>query len=316
MMALHKKALSRYRGRRHERQFRNASVMSETDAGLFLQQRISDGTPLMVSRFSTCEINVLNVYRQRRRGGLARRVQGLLTNVPASYTEKIRFQARNNAGIFPETDAGLDQFSEITLDACSCMDVLGIWSSPLRLEETLQRERCPAATLIPLHAIDPYAKPEPWSAVLKGRKVLVIHPFEESIRKQYLKRELLFPGRDVLPVFDLKTLKAVQSAAGSKVEFATWAEALESMKNRMAEIDFDVALIGAGAYGLPLAAHARKLGRQAVHMGGMLQLLFGIKGARWDSRPEISRLYNEHWTRPLPEETPVQSGRVEEGCYW
>ena len=315
-MALHKQALSKFRGWRHERQFRTVSVMEEQAASRFIRDQISAGEPLMISRFSTCETNVLNAYRQRQRSRLSRQVHGLLTNVPVDYTDTIRFQARNNAGIFPETDEGLDRFSEITLDACTRIDVLGIWSHSLRLEETLYREQCPSATLIPLHAIDPYDQTEPWSAILQGKKVLVVHPFEKSIQRQYLKRELLFPGRAVLPEFDLKTVKAVQSAAGSTVEFATWADALASMQSRIAEVDFDVALIGAGAYGLPLAAHVKDLGKQAVHMGGMLQLLFGIKGGRWDSRPEISDLYNEHWTRPLPEETPAQSGKVEEGCYW
>ena len=145
---------------------------------------------------------------------------------------------------------------------------------------------------------------------------MVIHPFEESIRKQYLKRELLFSGTEVFPEFEIKTIKAVQSAAGNSVEFKSWVEAFDAMKAQMDQIDFDIALIGAGAYGLPLAAHAKTLGKQAVHMGGALQILFGIKGGRWDENPEINCFYNEHWTRPLPEETPAQSGQVEEGCYW
>ncbi len=315
-MALHKQALTRFRKRRHDRQFRRVPVLVPQAASLFLQERISGSDPLMVSRFSTCEMNVLNAHRQRLRNAPTRRITSLLTGVPPDYTKKIRFQAQNNAGVFPATDEGLDYFAQITLKACARIDVLGIWSNSLRLEETLFREQCPTATLIPLHAIDPYDQSEPWSAVLKGKKVLVIHPFEESIQKQYLKRDLLFPGRDVLPDFELKTVRAVQSAAGGTVEFSCWADALEAMKTQVAATDFDIALIGAGAYGLPLAAHIKDLGKQAVHMGGMLQLLFGIKGARWDSRPEISELYNEHWVRPLSSETPQSFQNVEEGCYW
>ncbi len=270
----------------------------------------------MVSRFSTCEINVLNAYRQRKRTGLSKRLSHLLTGMPVDYTDKVRFQARNNAGIFPETDDGLDRFAQITLHACEQIDLLGVWSNPLKLEEKLYRERCPSATLIPLHAIDPYDQPEPWTSALRGKKVLVIHPFEESIQKQYLKRELLFSSVDVLPGFELKTIKAVQSAAGSSVEFESWVEALDFMKVQIDSVDFDVALVGAGAYGLPLAAHVKEVGKQAVHMGGALQLLFGIKGARWDQRSEVNSFYNERWVRPLPGETPQQSDRIEEGCYW
>lgn len=44
------------------------------------------------------------------------------------------------------------------------------------------------------------------------------------------------------------------------------------------KINFDTAIIGCGAYGMPLAAQIKNAGRQAIHLGGAVQLLFGIKG--------------------------------------
>jgi phytoene dehydrogenase-like protein len=81
-------------------------------------------------------------------------------------------------------------------------------------------------------------------------------------------------------------------------------------------LDFDVAIIGAGAYGLPLAAHIKRLGKKAIQLGGATQILFGIRGRRWDRMPFFQGLYNEHWVRPLPEETPLNFQSVEDGCYW
>ena len=269
----------------------------------------------MVSRFGACEINVLNTYRQRCRNPVSQQVHRLLTGVPAEYTEKIRFAASNNAGIFPATDETLDRFAQITMNACRSIDILGVWRF-LRLEESLQKKTCPNAALTQPRAVEPYYHSLPWSSALAGKKVLVIHPFEKSIQAQYLKREHLFPSSDVLPEFELKTLRAIQSAAGNDVEFASWADAFEFMTSQIDQIDFDIALIGAGAYGLPLAAHIRNLGKQAIHMGGAVQIFFGIKGGRWDENPKINRFYNEHWVRPLPEETPAKSDGVEEGCYW
>ena len=46
--------------------------------------------------------------------------------------------------------------------------------------------------------------------------------------------------------------------------------------------DYDICLIGAGAYGFPLAAHVKRKGKKAIHLGGALQLLFGVKGKRWE----------------------------------
>ena len=81
--------------------------------------------------------------------------------------------------------------------------------------------------------------------------------------------------------------------------------------------EFDVALIACGAYGLPLAARLREAGKQAVHVGGALQLLFGIRGTRWDDFSLLKPFYNEAWRYPLESEhLKTDSKGVENGCYW
>ena len=82
------------------------------------------------------------------------------------------------------------------------------------------------------------------------------------------------------------------------------------------DVDFDIAIIGAGAYGLPLCSYVKLKGKKAIHMGGATQILFGIKGMRWDSHEYISKLYNENWIRANSEETPINSNKVEGGSYW
>ncbi|CAF4657494.1 unnamed protein product, partial [Rotaria sp. Silwood2] len=101
---------------------------------------------------------------------------------------------------------------------------------------------------------EPYYYKEPWSRFLENKKVLVIHPFEKTIQNQYKNHHLLFADKNVFPSFELKTLKAVQSLANNPTEFNTWFDALDYMKSAISKIDFDIAIIGAGAYGLPLAA--------------------------------------------------------------
>ena len=93
-------------------------------------------------------------------------------------------------------------------------------------------------------------------------------------------------------------------------------EALESMKREISQADFGVAIIGAGAYGFPLAAYVKSLGKQAIQMSGATQILFGIKGKRWDDHPVISKFYNDAWVRPLQSETPPEIHKVEGGSYW
>jgi hypothetical protein len=93
------------------------------------------------------------------------------------------------------------------------------------------------------------------------------------------------------------------------------------MKAQIDSHDYDVCLIGAGAYGFPLAAHVKRMGKKGFHMGGSLQLLFGIIGKRWESAEyndtyNYSRLINEHWVRPGDSEKPDGAQKVEGACYW
>ena len=67
---------------------------------------------------------------------------------------------------------------------------------------------------------------------------------------------------------------------GQCSQFNTWFDALDYMKSEIDKYDYDVCLIGCGAYGFPLATHVKHNGKQAIHLGGTLQLLFGIKGNR------------------------------------
>ena len=171
--------------------------------------------------------------------------------------------------------------------------------------------------LCDIQAINQFVEsPEPWTRALKDKRVLVVHPFVDSIRQQDAKRERIFPDSiSVLPRFKgLTFVKAVQSNANNKVEFDTWFDALESMKDEIKTIDFDIALIGAGAYGIPLASCVKQLGKKAVQMGGITQILFGIYGKRWEEK--YKHLINSDWVRPLPSEIPSGYQKVENGCYW
>ncbi len=229
------------------------------------------------------------------------------------WDSKVKSDICNFSGFFPPTEELLTKYSIGMLDKFKQIDLLGSW---LKDEHRLAEYFSPSLIRVPLDDLEPYFFDRPWSELLAGKKVLVVHPFEESIRKQYAKRELLFKDPRVLPAFELKTLKAVQSLVGNQVEFSDWFDALDWMCRRIDGMDFDVAIIGAGAYGIPLAAHVKKLGKQAIHLGAATQLLFGIRGKRWEDFPAWVPLFNEHWTRALPHETPANFSMLEKGAYW
>lgn len=216
-----------------------------------------------------------------------------------------------NAGFFPISKDNLKRFSVLMEEDMHQVDILFSW----RPEELLFKESLRGAFKASLS--DTYIHPEEeefWTKYLSGKKVLVIHPFASSIEQQYYNnRTKLFFRPDFIPEFSsLSTLKAVQSISGNNAGFETWFDALDHMKKAIDQIDFEIALIGCGAYGFPLAAYIKRIGKQAIQLGGVLQLFFGIKGKRWDNWG----IYNDYWVSPSIEETPQGFNSVENGCYW
>ncbi len=155
----------------------------------------------------------------------------------------------------------------------------------------------------------------PWTLALEEKKVLVVHPFETSIRHQYARRKEVRNLLEILPEFNLDTLAPPVTFAGQK-SIVPWRENYNNLVKSVLARDFDTAIIGAGGYGLPLAHAIKQAGRQAIHLGGTTQLLFGIRGKRWDMDPEFSGWFDETWVRPRPEETPPLKELVEGGIYW
>ena len=286
--------------------FRNAVRWDEAGSAL-IREAIAAGKPCMIGRLGSAELGCASFQTRWRAGGVVR----------LPYPRSLRRVMEINAGVFPTDDASLDRFSEVFLDAVSQADVMGVCFN--RNEHRIMSRFRPEAQLVQLEALNCVLWQDPWSSELAGKVVLVVHPFAKTIESQYrTRRTLLFENPRILPEFELKTIVAVQSGAGSECGFASWFDALEHMRQEIADTEFDVAIIGAGAYGLPLAAAVKEMGRQAVHLGGQTQLLFGIRGRRWEieSPDDIAPLFNEYWVRPSEAETPPGSSSVEGGCYW
>lgn len=291
---------------------------------------LKTGKPCLIARFGTTEINCINNYLcvERKRNFIRKCWDYISDNTHTPWWNKGHWRTMYTySGIFPPCQETAERFSEQYLKDTPEIDILASHQyyerfMPLRTD----------VEKIQLEMMYPFFVAKPWTRILKGKKVLVVHPFEETIREQYAKRKLLFDNQDVLPDFTLITLKAVQTIAENKCEFGSWFDALDFMKKKIESIDFDICIIGCGAYGLPLGAHVKRMGKQAIHMGGGTQLLFGILGNRWTEqykrmgvwhyRPNIdinidyTPLFNKYWRFPLLEDTPQNANAVENACYW
>lgn len=270
----------------------------------------------MISRFGATELSCLINYQ-----GVVESNKNVISYIKGSSSQwwwesKIIEQLQNWSGFFPPTIEKIEKFCQLMLVDIHQVDILGSWI----IEEDRFKEHLKDCIKISFELLNPYFSEYPWTKALEFKKVLVVHPFATTIEKQYLKRDLLFEG-NLLPEFELKTITAVQSIAGTKTQFSDWFDALEYMKAKIDLEDFDICLIGCGAYGFHLAAHVKRMGKKAIHLGGSLQLLFGIKGKRWEN-PNYNQFYkyheliNDYWVYPSEEEKPLNVKIVEGGCYW
>ncbi len=288
-----------------------AQVRGQQGSDTVMRELLAD-KPSMICRFGSTELGALVGYLGEKGGNKPSLINHLrfITGAIPSYgfEPDHLWTMANLSGFFPQEEKLLAKFCELMLEDMKYVDILGSW----RREERFFEKELAHAIKVELPDLEPFLHKDPWSRVLEGKKVLVVHPFEKTVRSQYAKRELLFADKRVLPAFDLKTIRAVQTVAGNPTSFGSWFDALAYMKDKMSDTDYDVAIIGCGAYGFPLAAHAKRMGKKAVHIGGASQLLFGIRGARWEDHP----LINEHWVRPDESERPEKASVVEGACYW
>ena len=220
----------------------------------------------------------------------------------------------NNAGFFPKDKKLISKFKDVYIEASKSIDVLSVWNYNQNKFTSMSKKKCLIRNftnikhIIELHTLDPYHNN--WISELKGKKLLILHPFKKSIEYQINKNNTLLPV-----VESIEVIEAVQTIADNiDPRFKDWFEALDFMIKEIQVYDFDVCLIGCGAYGLPLAAAVKKMGKQAIHIGGSLQLLFKIKGKRWVNRDDYD--FDKSWISPLTENIPSQASKVEGACYW
>ncbi len=294
--------------------------LKDQEANDYLYSFLSDTSikGKMVSKFGTVELSHIVACYFDRHPWTFEFIRDIL-----DYNSSFELDATfpplcTNAGFFPYDIKLSAKFYERMILDMAEIDVLGSYIYQEKYVTSLLTQVVKRVNLEGYYA--PFMWNNPWTSLLKGKKVLVVHPFVESIRHQYENnRERIWKDPNVLPEFgELLTLKAVQSIADAKEQpYDNWFDALEDMENKISKIDFDIALIGCGAYGMCLAAYIKRLGKTAVHLAGWTQMLFGVYGARWiDQQPKFAKYINEYWVRPSADERPKGAEKIEGGAYW
>ena len=292
--------------RRREKMYIN-DIIDVNLAHSKMKELINSENPIMIARYGFNEAAIVGMNCFYNKFGFFPRRYG-----------KIGKFFYSNAGFFSKdgtiSNSDIDKFARLITEDAGYADMIGIHYG--LFEDYLINAFSPKAILTEFNNLRIMASDDSWGKALTGKKVLIVYPFEKSIRNQYQRIEKVWNGLDIVPNFELVTYKPVQSIAYNKTVYKDWFEALNKMKADIAKIDFDIAIIGAGAYGFPLAAECKRMGKKAIHLGGQTQLIFGILGKRYEEIEYYKKFINEYWVHPLEEEKPKSYSTIEGGCYW
>tara|TARA_Y100001978_G_C23684195_1_gene430850 strand:- start:424 stop:1395 length:972 start_codon:yes stop_codon:yes gene_type:complete len=289
----------------------DSNYLSKEETSQYIFNILNNKDSCMISRFGYTELNTLFRYDNLMQMNNFEKIYQWAQTSAYPFSENCRL---NNiyklSGFFPVSKENLSLFRSEMVKAMEEIDLLGSWVEG----ENKYIKHLSKAKVCDLINLEPYFSSNPWSLALAGKKVLVIHPFSSIIENQFMnRRRSIFKDKNVLPEFDLKTLKAPITYPGGDTMSQNWFDNLDDLTNNALKSEFEIAIIGCGAYGMPLAARLKKAGKKSIHLGGAVQILFGIKGKRWDDMDIFREMYNENWIYPSSEKIYKN---VEGGCYW
>ena len=224
-----------------------------------------------------------------------------------------------NAGFFPADDDSLDQFARLYLEALPHADVMAVWFNPG--EQRIVSEYCeqaPASSSCARCTACCTRNPGPRSS-----RASECWSSTRSRRRSSLSTRITGGScsriRRCCPSSSSRRCSHRRPSPATMTATRSWFDALAQTCERIGRESYDVALIGAGAYGLPIAdirqepgsaggapgrSHAAALRHQRAPVGSRV------------SRATSSRCSTRYWVRPSAEETPEGASLVEGGCYW
>ena len=279
------------------------------DDNLYIKRIIQENKPFFIGRIAGCELKVATAIQQ----GLP---------PPAAELKELE----NNAGIYAPTSASLTKYASALMQSYKNCTCIAEWPQDGEVfthtgsGQQYVADKTPAIPKINALALEPYYFEQDinWMGALTGKRILIIHPFTATFKKQAANFAKIFPMHSWFKDCSLKFISPPQTIAGNhnnrdwQEHLTPFLESLEELKD-----DFDIALIAAGGYGMLIADYiCTKMGKSAMYIGGALQIFFGVIGRRWFENKEILKLVNDDWVRPEKSDKPQNFQGVEKGCYW
>jgi hypothetical protein len=270
-----------------------------------IQESLHEKKGCLIGRWGTIEFEMLCFEQQERRYILER-----------------------NAGVFPLTNKiDVEEWANQYRKAIQTSDCLATgWYAPIKKAEQqfLNYIEWKGKQIV-LRGIEPYYT-DPWTKLLKGKRVCVVTSFTETAKKQVAKGSQKIWGEKGEGIWPegiqwswVQTGYAPVLAQGRCTwgeEILSWKEAVKYMVEEVLKTNAEIVIIGCGGLGMIVGSELKLKGRVCVVMGGATQVFLGIKGHRWETHGFISKLWNEEWVYPSEQEIPGAAHEIENGCYW
>ena len=245
-----------------------------------------------------------------------------------AYEAMLRYHCEIQFGVFPANATFLHEFAQFYTKHVQQIDILGLFQA--NKEEKIIKENELNAQFIPYQFTEPdrsipVNESNCYLPFFEGKKLLFISPFADLLKSRATKatfesvwsnihKKWFWPSEVnscEIPYSYVNSFKTHEKYTNSMFLF-------NSICTNLSEIDFDIAFIGAGALGLPMASYLKNQGKIAISLGGHLQVLFGIGGGRW-SKDEFwtTNYINEHWIEmPKKYHPENKSILTDNGAYW
>lgn len=274
---------------------------------LYIKEIIQENKPFFIGRIAGCELKVAYCFQQ-----------GNLFDVVDELKE-----LENNAGIFTKDNISLKEYTKRLIESYDHCTVIAEWEQNGKVfshtgsgQEYISK-RTLMIPKIDARALEPYYFKDNWMTKLKGKRVLIVHPFSKTFQKQLINLKKIFPNKSWFEDCEIQFIEPPLTLAGNH-QNKDWQEHLTPFLESLRAIkDFDIALVAAGGYGMLISDYIfREMNKSVMYIGGALQLFFGVIGKRWFDNKDILKLVNDDWIRPNRNDKPENFTNVEKGCYW
>jgi hypothetical protein len=275
---------------------------------LYIKSIIESNNPFFIGRIAGCELKVAYNY-----------LKNDMLNLKFDLLE-----LENNAGIKISSPESLKAYIDALIRSYESCTLIAEWDTTGKVFEytgigqQLILNRTQTIPKINALALEPYYFKESWMPSLKGKKILIIHPFTKTLKKQTNNIKSLFPSQPSwFEDCEFEFVEPPYTLAGNHQNI-DWDNHYNIFIQRLKEVkEFDIALVAAGGYGMLISDYIfKELGKSVIYIGGALQLFFGVIGKRWFENQAIMKLVNDDWIRPDKEDRPQNYTNVEKGCYW